>query len=218
MHPEHCPLLPRRNHTKPCVRVHPGNLDRDCPFCFPDTQSSRARAAALPAGLTQRALTGENTMSVSIRVLAASIILSLGAAPAAHAGDADIAYVVTYIEAMPPAKEKALGCCEASARRRAKTTAILRFEVLQRSDSRPSSRSSSVEGQGRHGSPRRVRADQRFRDKSGASAAQSLRRAPARGARGARGAGGSPNAARRRLTRLRTSTSYPPKRMSASRW
>ena len=60
------------------------------------------------------------------------VLLSLGFIPAAHAADASTAYIVTYIEVAPAAKDKALGLLRQLGKASRKDAGNLQFETLQR--------------------------------------------------------------------------------------
>ena len=63
-------------------------------------------------------------------------ILSLGFTHAARADDANTAYIVTYIEAAPAAKDQALGLLRQLGKASRKDAGNMRFDALQQS-SRP---------------------------------------------------------------------------------
>src|SRR3990172_6056991 len=68
-----------------------------------------------------------------LRFLLGLSVVSPGVMPAAHAAEgADAAYIVTYIEVMPPAKDKALGLLRQFGKASRKDPGNVRFEVLQR--------------------------------------------------------------------------------------
>jgi quinol monooxygenase YgiN len=71
-------------------------------------------------------------MALSLRFLVASVMLMLVLLPAARAGDADIAYVVSYIEANPPSADKVAGMLREFGKASRKDDGNLRYSVLQR--------------------------------------------------------------------------------------
>ncbi len=71
-------------------------------------------------------------MRKAIGILAGLLFMAVGLAPAAQAADADTAYIVSYFEVSPAAKDKAAGLLRQVARQSRKDAGNLRFEVLQR--------------------------------------------------------------------------------------
>ncbi len=71
-------------------------------------------------------------MVLSLRFPVALIMLMLGLLPAARAGDADIAYIVSYMEVDPPSAGKVAGMLGEFGKASRKDDGSLRFEVLQR--------------------------------------------------------------------------------------
>ena len=71
-------------------------------------------------------------MRQAISLLAGLMIAAAGFLPAAQAADADTAYIVSYFEVGPAAKDKAAGLLRQVARQSRKDAGNLRFEVLQR--------------------------------------------------------------------------------------
>lgn len=70
-------------------------------------------------------------MRLAIGVLA-SLLMSASVLPAAQAAEAETAYVVSYFETAPAAREKAAGLLRELAKRSRKEAGSLRFEVMQR--------------------------------------------------------------------------------------
>lgn len=71
-------------------------------------------------------------MRNALSLLAGLLIAPLGLMPATYAADGDVAYVVSYFEAMPPAKDKAAGLLRQLAKESRKESGNYRFEILQR--------------------------------------------------------------------------------------
>ncbi len=71
-------------------------------------------------------------MARALRLFMTFIVLSAAAAQPASAADADIAYVVAYVEAMPPATPQALAALRELRKTARAENGNLRFEVLQR--------------------------------------------------------------------------------------
>ena len=71
-------------------------------------------------------------MRRAISLLAVLAIVVAGFLPAAQAADADTAYIVSYFEVSPAAKNKAAQLLRQVARQSRKDAGNLRFEVLQR--------------------------------------------------------------------------------------
>lgn len=70
-------------------------------------------------------------MRLAIGVFA-SLLMSASVLPAAQAAEADTAYLVSYFETTPAAKDKAAGLLRDLAKRSKKDAGNLRFEILQR--------------------------------------------------------------------------------------
>jgi len=71
-------------------------------------------------------------MALSLRCLVALIMSMLGFLPAARAGDADIAYVVSYLEVNPPSAGNVAHMLREFGKASRKDDGSVRFEVLQR--------------------------------------------------------------------------------------
>lgn len=71
-------------------------------------------------------------MRRALHLLAILSIVPLGSVQTAGAAEGDIAYVVSYFETMPPAKDKAAGLLRQLAKESRKESGNYRFEVLQR--------------------------------------------------------------------------------------
>lgn len=71
-------------------------------------------------------------MRPTLSYLLKLVILSLGFMQAAHADDANTAYIVTYVEVAPAAKDQALGLLRQLGKASRKDAGNLRFETLQR--------------------------------------------------------------------------------------
>ena len=71
-------------------------------------------------------------MRQAFSLLAGLMIVAAGFLPAAQAADADTAYIVSYFEVSPAAKDKAAVLLRQVARQSRKEAGNLRFEVLQR--------------------------------------------------------------------------------------
>lgn len=71
-------------------------------------------------------------MSLAIRILFAVAMMPLAFTPVARAQDAGAAFVVAYIEALPPSRDQVLSLLKPSAEASRKADGNVRFEVLQR--------------------------------------------------------------------------------------
>ena len=71
-------------------------------------------------------------MRHTLYLLLILLIAPLGLMQSAYAADGDVAYVVSYFEAMPPAKDKAAGMLRQLAKESRKESGNYRFEILQR--------------------------------------------------------------------------------------
>jgi len=71
-------------------------------------------------------------MRHALYLLLILLIAPLGIMQSAYAAEGDVAYVVSYFEAMPPAKDKAAGLLRQLAKQSRQESGNYRFEVLQR--------------------------------------------------------------------------------------